>query len=347
MLRLRNLSLLASLAAMSMAVAGAGAQTSYSFRDIGTLGGTYAAPYGVNNAGTVVGMSTLANGAQHGFYWTAASGMADIGTLGGTSSDSSRLFAVNNLGDGAGHSTVAAGGWHAVVWTASTGLTDLNTLLSPADAANWVLVFGWNTNDNRQVIGTGNLSVNGTVSQHGYLLDITTGAITDLGVWQPRGINSLASPQVVGGASGTAYFYSGGVVSSLSPLVNAYGINNAGQVAGYLSSGHPTVRSATGSILDLGTFGGPGGAAYAVNNASPAIIVGEADAQKGSTVTKRAFRYLSGSSAKQDLNSLTANLGKWILIDTRSVSDNGYIASWADTAGHETGSTRAYLLTPK
>lgn len=51
--------------------------------DMGTLGGTFAAPYWINNRGQVVGASNLA-GDQiiHPFIWSAADGMQDLGEVG-------------------------------------------------------------------------------------------------------------------------------------------------------------------------------------------------------------------------------------------------------------------------
>src|SRR5262245_43774015 len=63
------------------------AQTSYAFRDLGTLRGTYSAAYTVNDLWHVVGRSTRTGQPTQyarAFYWSVATGMIDIGTLGGT-----------------------------------------------------------------------------------------------------------------------------------------------------------------------------------------------------------------------------------------------------------------------
>ncbi len=59
----------------------------YAVTDLGTLGGTYSAAYGLNNGGRVGGSATLnATGAnQHAFLWHHGH-MTDLGTLGGSNS---------------------------------------------------------------------------------------------------------------------------------------------------------------------------------------------------------------------------------------------------------------------
>ena len=63
---------------------------------IGTLGGTYTDVFqldSLSNDGSVVaGMSYLAGDAVYrAFRWTSASGMLDLGTLGGTNSGASAM----------------------------------------------------------------------------------------------------------------------------------------------------------------------------------------------------------------------------------------------------------------
>ena len=47
--------------------------------DLGTLGGAWAEAYAISDAGVVVGISETAAAEIHGFRWTAAAGMVDLG----------------------------------------------------------------------------------------------------------------------------------------------------------------------------------------------------------------------------------------------------------------------------
>lgn len=79
----------------------------------------------------------MGNSSFHTFLWTAAGGMIDLGTLGG--SDSSAA-AVTDGGQVVGSSDIAGDAdFHAFSWTAAGGMIDLGTLggsRSQALAAN-------------------------------------------------------------------------------------------------------------------------------------------------------------------------------------------------------------------
>ena len=50
-------------------------------RDLGTLGGTFSAAYGINASGQVVGRSNIpAQPFPHAFLWQDGVGMRDLGT---------------------------------------------------------------------------------------------------------------------------------------------------------------------------------------------------------------------------------------------------------------------------
>ena len=101
---------------------------SYTFTDLGTLGG-YANSYAtaINNAGQVAGSSWTDNNddVYRATLWNGTT-PTDLGTLGGTRR-SSMANAINDAGQVAGWSGTANGSTHATVWNGTTA-TDLGTL---------------------------------------------------------------------------------------------------------------------------------------------------------------------------------------------------------------------------
>jgi probable HAF family extracellular repeat protein len=93
-------------------------------QDIGTPG-TIA--YGINDSGTVVGQSPVADGSEHAFSWTQAGGITDLGTLGGSASSA---LGVNSLGwiVGTSLTNLGTGVTHGFLWTPSAGMQDFTTL---------------------------------------------------------------------------------------------------------------------------------------------------------------------------------------------------------------------------
>jgi probable HAF family extracellular repeat protein len=92
--------------------------TGWTFRDLGTLGGTTSVGNGVDPAGTtVVGASTLSGGTQHAFSWQSGTGMRDLQSLLGTSTSCySNAHAIGATGRIVGESCTSGGSTHAVYW---------------------------------------------------------------------------------------------------------------------------------------------------------------------------------------------------------------------------------------
>jgi probable HAF family extracellular repeat protein len=254
--------------------------------DLGTLGGNYSTPTGINDNGVIVGSSTTSGKEQHGFAWMPANGMVDLGTFGNRSAPGARLrtsvaTAVSNTGEVVGASYVATGApdsYQAFLWTSSAGMQILGTptvgLLSDATAIN----------DVGQVLGN-----NG-----GSEVWTATGGWVDIGT------------------------LGGGV----RPVAN----NNLGQVVGTSSLGialfpeHAFVWTSSGGMVDLGTLGGPSSAAAAVNQSGH--VVGWAQTAGAASANNwRAFLWttaggmvnlgsLGGSySVARDVNELDMVVG--------------------------------------
>ena len=140
-------------------------------------------------------------------------------------------------------------------------------------------------NDAGQVAGFG-VPFDGSPGR-GYLWD--QGTLTDLGELPggsgslPRSINN--SGQIVGASGGGAFLWQNGNISSLEGLRSAWGINNAGQVVG------GAFLWQDGKLTDLGSLGGGGTMALAINDLS--MVVGFSFPAIGD-VTLHAFLWQDG-----------------------------------------------------
>jgi probable HAF family extracellular repeat protein len=86
----------------------------------------YSAAVAVNSAGQVVGFEYSPDFSYtHAFSWASATGLTDIGSLGGKSSGA---LAVNDAGEVVGWANSTDGSQHAFSWTSGTGISDLNPL---------------------------------------------------------------------------------------------------------------------------------------------------------------------------------------------------------------------------
>jgi probable HAF family extracellular repeat protein len=83
--------------------------------------------YDVNDSGTVVGQSPVANGYRHAFSWTQTGGINDLGTLGGGESSA---LSINSRGWIVGTSLTSSGNGllHGFLWTPSGGMQDLTVV---------------------------------------------------------------------------------------------------------------------------------------------------------------------------------------------------------------------------
>jgi probable HAF family extracellular repeat protein len=92
-----------------------------------TFGPAGTLAFAINDAGTVVGQAPAANSNKHAFSFTAAGGLKDLGTLGGSSSSA---LSINNNNWIVGNSLTSTGtGFlHGFLWTPTAGMQDFTTL---------------------------------------------------------------------------------------------------------------------------------------------------------------------------------------------------------------------------
>ena len=212
----------------------------YAITDLGTLGGTYSAAFGINNSGEVVGQAITSDGQAHAFVYNSGVPMQDLGTLGGTVSCA---FGVNQGGQVVGYSSMTGddGYVHPFLYNGSGSMQDLGTLNAMADVACAI-------NNSGEVVGGPDVpdkSPGGYSSGPGHaFLCNGTGPLQDIGTlngfpWSSaEGVND--SGQVVGVDpyySSRAFLYSGGACRTLGSLGGqlsaATAINNAGEIVGW------------------------------------------------------------------------------------------------------------------
>jgi probable HAF family extracellular repeat protein len=262
-----------NLAALVMALAfanGAAAQ-SVTMRDLGTLGGSASNAISVNDSQQVAGVSSIAgDAAGHAFVWTAANGLVDLGTLGGTWS---RLAyrpddpgaTMNRRGEVTGYSALPGdGSYHAFLWSAETGMVDLGTLGGAVSQAEGV-------SDTGQVVGT---SYTPSGAFHAFSWTAQSGML-DVGTL-PGDQYSVAIAvnnhgQIVGrsfGAAGWRAFSwtaEGGMIDlgfgappTGPTLTEAVDVNDSGQVAGWGVASDGSTQaflwSADAGMVILGPF---------------------------------------------------------------------------------------------
>jgi probable HAF family extracellular repeat protein len=194
----------------------------------------------VNALGQVAGsaLSTSANPSlgEHTFVWTPASGIRELGTLGG---GTSRAAALNDAAQVAGSSNtefgpslrfpVALMRHHAFVWSAAAGMQDLGTLGGRSSDALALNALG-------QVAGTSD-TANGT--------DLSVDPLAHAFFWSPTG--PKAGQMVDLGTLG------GGQTSA------AVGVNDSGQVVGTSGTSptsilpHAFIWTAAEGLVDLNT----------------------------------------------------------------------------------------------
>ena len=191
--------------------------------DLGALDGDVSVARDVNEAGQIVGWSTIESGDPHAVLWESGN-IIDLGTLGGAES---RAHAINQSGVIVGDALDQDGLRHAVQWVDGQ-IEELGTL----DGDESIAI---DINDAGQVVGASSTSPS---------VRLAGGSGTHAVLWDNRTIKDLGT---IGGGD---YSF-------------AYGVNEGGQVVGELASrpgadsgrdGQHAFVWAWGTITDLGTL---------------------------------------------------------------------------------------------
>ncbi|KNY26564.1 HAF repeat-containing protein [Pseudobacteroides cellulosolvens] len=193
-------------------------------KDLGSLGGKWAAALAINEKEQIVGYSTLpGESISHAFIWENGV-MKDLGTLGGRGSQS-KAYAINEKGQVVGWLDILGNSaWHAFIYENGV-MKDLGTLGGTTSEAEDI-------NDQGQVVGRS--YVIGDERCYGFIWE--NGAMKNLGTLTVR--NSYAycineKGDIIGDSDFGGFLWKNGVMyfsPDLLPI--ASDINNRGQMVG-------------------------------------------------------------------------------------------------------------------
>jgi probable HAF family extracellular repeat protein len=127
------------------------------------------------------------------------------------------------------------------------------------------------------------------------------------------------------------FLYSGGKITSLTPLSSVNGINDAGQIIGY-SFGHAVLYDG-GKMTNLGTFGGGYSSAAAINSSGQVVGLSYINL----TGDTHAFLYSGGKMT--DLGTLPG----FSRSQANDINASGQIVGTASTSQGVNGPSRAFL----
>jgi probable HAF family extracellular repeat protein len=347
--------------AFVLAAAACAAAQTYTITDLGVLkGDNESSGFWINNLGDVVGCSDTRSSSgypctglipgQHAFYWSAARGMRDLGTLAGATV--SGAIGVNDSGTVVGYSNVKeqpATNFIAVQWSRSGAISKLGTLSGgdsssafevnssgeiagdsflsdgKVNATSWtdkkiknlgslpgaIFTAGLDINDDGEIVGESVFRYGPPFTSHAFLWKQMT--MTDLGTLK-GGTTSMAN-----------------ALNSLGVVVGQSDGSNTGGLW------HAVKWDIRGKIEDLGVLkGGTYSVAFDVNDA--AVVVGYGNT---STNAAHAIVWTTGGDVKDLNNLIPANSG-WTLINANAINNTGQITGYGTKAGHN----HAFLLTP-
>ncbi len=183
--------------------------------NLGVLpGGSYSYATAINDAGQIVGTSSIAFGNVIAFYYDGT--MQGLGTN-SNESGSSFADAINDSGIVVGQANSLSGYGHAFMWTKARGLRDLGTLSTSPQAMSEAMA----VSNNGLIVGN-SWPANAFVTMGGPL--------TDLGPGKAYGVNDAG--QILG-VNVAITLDNGNGWSNLSPAA----INDAGWIAGSATMG--------------------------------------------------------------------------------------------------------------
>ncbi|HEV8345576.1 MAG TPA: hypothetical protein VGQ16_03320 [Vicinamibacterales bacterium] len=308
----------------------------YRIADLGTLGGTSAAGYGIEELGqAMVGQAQTSTGTYHAFVRGRA-GLRDLGALGGSRS---MAFAIGG-GFVVGQAQTASGQEHAfsTEYYRAGPLVDLGTL-----GGTWSAAYGV---EYGTIVGasktTGDAGLRAFVHTNGAMSALALDWGGDSVARAVAGSLIVGQACTAGNAACSAFSFRDGVVTKLGSLGGnsvANAVSYSEHIAGTSTLADQKTthafRYANSTLTDLGTLGGASSEGLDVNGRGD--VVGTSDTAGGG---RHAFLWRNG--VLTDLNTLLPAGSGWLLQSASAISDGGQIVG----TGTLNGVTRGYLLTP-
>jgi len=343
-------SAVARLVFLLASVPTASAQTTFSFTNLGTLGGIESYARAINASGQIVGISADASTANHAviWEWNGSSYNAAVSL----SADNSGAQAINASGQitGFGNLTINT---HATIWANDVGhtATERPSLTGVKYSA------GYGINASGQVVGQAhNASIQFRAVKWNSSNPFAITELTMLGTGNESGASAInASGQVVGYSRATnngpfrAVLWNGVTPTDLGALglggnfSGANSINDSGQIAGWSyitgdTAPHAAFWNGVTTAIDLGTL--PGGTtSYAMGINTSGLIVGYSD----TLASGGDHAFLYSNATLYDLNNFVTGASGWTLRQASAINDLGQIVGYASDVG---GNNHAFVLTP-
>lgn len=295
--------------------------TNGTMQNLGSLGGIndrFLGATDINDFGFVTGSLKNANNKTHAFLYNNSE-LIDLGVGGAgfpSGGDETEARGINNRGEIVGFQR--GGNVPAAFYYDGTTLRNLNSLL-PA-GSGWNLIFAFEINENRQIVG-GN-------RERPFRFDLSSGNIVNVGMANPPSSSSSNAVAVNNLGKSVGFMLS-------DPSVSAF-VHQDNTGASFLSTSFSPCSSNSSSAKDVNTRGTIVGSFYPFSSGPGCNLP---------LFQSRAVLWLP-SGQGFDLNNLIDPALGWTLKEANAVNDRGQIVGYGIRIINGVGAEHAFRLTP-